>query len=58
MNAPCKDCRERTGVCHDSCERYQAFHQERVEISRKRQMDIIRYRDDKKWHPRAIRGEQ
>lgn len=58
MNAPCKDCPDRHSVCHDTCERYQAFHQERVEISRKRQMDIIRYRDDKRWHHRAIRGEQ
>lgn len=51
MNAPCKDCQDLHSVCHDICERYQAFHRER-------QMDIIRYRDDKKWHPRAIRGEQ
>ena len=58
MNAPCKDCPDRHAVCHDSCERYQAFHRERQEISQKRQEDIIRYRDEKKWHPRTIRGEQ
>ena len=58
MNAPCKDCPDRHSVCHDSCERYQTFRRELVEISRKRQMDIIRYRDEKKWHPRTIRGEQ
>lgn len=58
MNAPCKDCPDRHAVCHDICEKYQAFRRERQEISRKRQMDIIRYLDEKKWHPRTIRGEQ
>ena len=32
MNAPCKGCPDRYPACHDHCERYQAFHAERVRI--------------------------
>lgn len=58
MNAPCKDCPNRHEVCHDSCERYQAFKQEREEINRKRREYLINYKHRQKWKPRRINGEQ
>ncbi len=58
MMAPCKDCPDRAPVCHDSCERYQAYRAERDRISEARQREIVRYKDNTRWHPRRIRGDQ
>ncbi len=58
MNAPCKDCVERTVVCHDSCERYQAYNLERVKIREAREQERIRSKKYKALVPYRIRGEQ
>lgn len=33
-SAPCKNCPDRCVACHDRCEKYQAWHAERVELNR------------------------
>lgn len=58
MNAPCKDCRERTGVCHDSCERYIKFRREREKIRVAKEQERIRSKTYKALVPYRIRGEQ
>ena len=36
MKCPCRGCEDRKLGCHGFCKRYQAFRDEREEISRKR----------------------
>lgn len=36
MLAPCKGCIDRYKACHDPCDKYQAFRQERQEIYKQR----------------------
>lgn len=39
MNAPCKDCMERYVGCHSKCEKYIAYKEERILISRSKRTD-------------------
>lgn len=33
IKAPCKGCPDRSPACHDRCEKYRAFHEERVRVN-------------------------
>ena len=33
IKAPCKNCPERHEACHDRCEKYRAFRDERVKVN-------------------------
>lgn len=39
LKAPCKDCPDRHMLCHDTCEKYQAFKKDREKISEIRRKD-------------------
>ena len=58
MNAPCKDCPDRHGIGHDSCERYIKFHREREKIRAAKEQERIRSKKYKALVPYRIRGEQ
>lgn len=58
MNAPCKDCPDRHGICHDSCERHIKFHREREKIRAAKEQERIRGKTYKALVPYRIRGEQ
>lgn len=36
LNSPCMNCKERKPACHDRCERYKAYKEERTMIWRYR----------------------
>ena len=38
MDAPCRDCLDRHIGCHATCEKYKAFHDEQMEMRRKKRI--------------------
>ena len=45
MNAPCKDCKDRTAGCHSKCEKYKAFEAENKKKYEQRAMLSAIYGD-------------
>lgn len=39
MKAPCHNCKERDGGCHDKCNLYREYKEHREEIRRRRSLD-------------------
>lgn len=50
MNAPCRNCQERTPDCHAVCERYQEYADENRKLRNKRYADkqVDNYQNEKK----------
>jgi len=45
MNCPCHNCEERTGVCHDVCEKYRAWRANRNKL-----LDALKSERDMEAH--------
>lgn len=58
MNAPCKDCPNRTLLCHSTCEEYQKFAAERQEISKKRREYYMILSTCRDGAARATKGDK
>ena len=63
MEAPCKDCKDRTSGCHSKCEKYKAFDDENKKKYEQRAMYSIVYGDspnkkhrNRMWHRFKLGG--
>lgn len=52
MNAPCYGCTDRRVGCHAKCDKYQAYHAERVKVyeENRKAGDLMDFLDDVKRH--------